>query len=83
MEPFRPLVDLMVFRWMKGDDEFTQAHKRMLFNCLNLDILSGGQHHSVSYAIEREVQSLGNALASKDEGLILPGLLDLKQHRYE
>ncbi len=55
----------------------------MLFNCLNMDILSGGQHHSVSYAIEREIQSLGGALSDKDSDLLLPELLELKQHRYE
>lgn len=83
MEPFRPLVDLLVIRGIEMDDELTPTHKRMLFNCLNLDILSGGQHHSVSYAIEREVQSLGSALADKEADLLLPLLLEPKQHRYE
>lgn len=83
MEPFRPVIDLLVFRNIREDDELSPQHKRLLFNCLNLDLLSGGQHHSVSYAIEREVQSLGNALAEKDAKLRLPLLTDLKQHRYE
>ncbi len=83
MEPFRPLIDLMVIRNMEHDDELMPFHKRMLFNCLNMDILSGGQHHSVSYAIEREIQSLGGALSDKDSDLLLPELLELKQHRYE
>lgn len=83
MEPFRPVVDLLVFRNIRENDELTPQHKRLLFNCLNLDILSGGQHHSVAYAIEREVQSLGKALAEKDARLTLPLLLEPKQHRYE
>ena len=83
MEPFRPLVDLLVIRRVGPDDELTPSHKRMLFNCLNLDILSGGQHHSVSYAIERMTQSLGGALADKESGLLLPQLLGVEQHRYE
>ena len=83
MEPFRPLVDLLVFQNMGTDDELTPVRKRTLFNCLNLDILSGGQRHSVNYAIEREVQSLGGALQDRNAALLLPQLLPLKQHRYE
>lgn len=83
MEPFRPLIDLLVIQGMEEEDILTPSNKRMLFNCLNLDILSGGQHHSVSYAVEREVQSLGGALADRSAELTLPLLLEPKQHRYE
>ena len=83
MEPFRPLIDLLVIKNIDEEDALTPAHKRMLFNSLNLDILSGNQHHSVSYAVDRLVQSLGRALKDKNEELILPQLSDLKQHRYE
>ena len=57
--------------------------KRLLFNCLNLDILSGGQHHSVNYAMDRLVQSLIRSLSEGKPGLILPELLETRQHRYE
>ena len=83
MESLRPLIDLLVIRNIKRDDELISTHKRMLFNCLNLDILSGGQHHSVSYSVERMVQSLGKALAKKETALVLPRLLGVEQHRYE
>ena len=83
MEPFRPVIDLLVFRNIEKSAALIPAHKRMLFNCLNLDILSGGQHHSVSYAIEREVQSLRKAIDDKNSGLVLPQLLETKQHMYE
>lgn len=83
MEPFRPLIDLLVIQGIEEEDILTPSNKRMLFNCLNLDILSGGQHHSVSYAMEREVQSLGGALANRSAELTLPLLLEPKQHRYE
>ncbi len=84
MEPFRPVVDRMVFvSFHEEDQELTPQHKRQLFNCLNLEILSGGQRHSVSYAMERTVQSLGQALADKNRELLLPQLLELKQHAYE
>ena len=46
-------------------------------------MLSGGQRHSVSYAIDREVQSLRRALEEKQPELTLPTLAELKQHGYE
>lgn len=83
MEPFRPVVDLLVYQTMWERDELTPQIKHTLFNALNLDILSGGKHHSVAYAAERLVQSLGKALAEKGAELLLPELLAPQQHSYE
>ncbi len=83
MEPFRPVVDLTVSRSVGRDDELTPEIKRMLFNCMNLDILSGGQHHSVAYASQRLVHSLSRALSSAKPELELPRLLEPRQHSYE
>ena len=83
IEPFRPVIDLLVFRSMDYDSELIPENKRILFNCLNLDILSGKQHHSVSYAIERLVHSLGRSLEDSENSLTLPKLLETAQHSYE
>lgn len=83
IEPFRPVVDLLVFHNMDDDSELIPENKRLLFNCLNLDIISGAQHHSVSYAIERLVHSLGRSLTTSKNDLILPTLLEIAQHSYE
>lgn len=83
IEPFRPVVDLLVRTLVEEDAELTPSIKRMLFNALNLDILSGTQHHSVSYAIERTVQSLLRSLKEQKSLLLLPELLELNQHTYE
>ena len=83
MEPFRPVIDLLILQNMREEDTLTTEKKRLLFNCLNLDILSGGQHHSVNYAMERLVQSLVRSLSEGKPGLILPELLETRQHRYE
>lgn len=83
MEPFRPVVDLMTHTLFNADDELTPDKKRLLFNCLNLDIASGGQKHSVAYAMERAVQSLQRSMNRGENGLVLPVLLPLNQHRYE
>ena len=83
IEPFRPVIDLLVFHNFQLEDALTPEKKRLLFNCLNLDILSGSQHHSVSYAIDRMVQSLIRALDSGKPDLVLPELLETRQHQYE
>lgn len=83
IEPFRPVVDLLVSSAFDSEDELTPDRKRLLFNCLNLDIISGNQHHSVAYAIERLVRSLSASLESGKADLCLPELIELKQHRYE
>lgn len=83
MEPFRPLIDLMTVRYIDAEDDLSPEKKRMLFNCLNLDILSGGQRHGVSYAMERLVQSLARSLESGEAKLTPVGLVELGLHRYE
>ena len=83
MEPFRPLVDLLVSVCYEGETSLSPENKRLLFNCLNLDILSGGQRHSAAYAMERLVHSLARSLEKGEAALMLPELLDLKQHSYE
>lgn len=83
IEPLRPVVDLLAARSITEDEELSSPQKRLLFNCLNLDILSGKQHHSVSYAIERLVQSLSRSAERPEAGLLLPTLLETEQHRYE
>ena len=82
MEPFRPVVDMLVSSLSPGE-ELGPEHKRVLVNCLSLDILSGGEHHSVAYAMERLVQSLSRSFLEKRAALCLPELRDLAQHRYE
>ena len=77
MEPFRPEADLYVAANVAEDAAMTPGLKGSLVNLLNVDILSGGQHHSVAYAMERLVQSL------RSQPLQLPKLLEYKQHSYE
>ena len=84
IEPFRPLIDLMVYSMEEfHGEEFSSDCRKLLFSSLSMDILSEGQHHSVSYAIERSVKSLSRALADGKTELYLPELLPLKLHTYE
>lgn len=79
MEPYRPLVDLFVAAQVREDAPLDTRLKSCLFNLLNMDIRSGGQRHSVAYAMERQVQSL----RSDTKMLVLPELIPLQPHRYE
>ena len=58
------------------------ALKHALFGLMNADTLSGGQHHSVAYAMERLVQSLRTGM-EKGGALALPKLLAWQPHGYE
>ena len=57
------------------------ALKHALFGLMNADILSGGQHHSVAYAMERLVQSLRTSM--EKGGVWRCRLLAWQPHGYE
>ena len=84
IEPFRPLVDLYVFHHLI-DEELNSANKRELCNILNYEMVSGGEHHSMAYAIERLVHSLERCFQddAHEEKLLLPVIEALKRHEYE
>ena len=84
MEPFRPIVDLYVAHHVSEDEILTPLSKRALFSLLACDVLSGTQHHSAHYAVERLVQSfVGATECPRCAKLTLPTLLPLQPHRYE
>ncbi len=83
IEPFRPVVDLFVTKNVTETDILTPILKRSLYNLLNVDVVSGGQYHSVAYAAERMVQSFTRCCQQITKELILPKLVMLKQHTYE
>lgn len=82
IEPFRPLVDLFVFQNMP-EKSFTSTNKRELCNILNYEMISGGEHHSAAYSIERLIHSLERCFSSEDDSLLLPSIEKLKRHEYE
>ena len=84
IEPFRPIVDLYVYRHMGTDEkEMSAAVRRELVQLLSCNIDSGAEIHAVHYAIERTVQSLVRSYSERDSCLLLPKLLPLKIHSYE
>jgi len=84
IEPFRSIIDLYVSNSIDGEEEtLTPYMKQQIFNLLNCSIISESQKHSVAYAIERTVKSLSTCFTNKSGQLILPELIQLKQHEYE
>ena len=83
IEPFRPLVDLFVFHAVLGE-EFGTNEKRELCNILNYEMLSGGEHHSAAYSVERLVQSVEWCFSEEGAAeLLLPEIEKLARHEYE
>lgn len=82
MEPLRPVVDLFAFIYPPIDIE-QSIYKKEICNLMNCDVNSGGERHSVTYAVERMVASFGKSLYSGEAELLLPYLLPLKLHDYE
>ena len=84
MEPLRPVVDLYAAQHASEDMILSPQEKRKLFSLLGQSMLSGGQRHAISSAVERSVQSLVRALQLAGQpSLMLPELLQPQQHSYE
>lgn len=82
IEPFRPVIDLLVKGFMKEDSMLIPEVKRKLVGCLTMDILSNGLHYDVDHAIERMVQSYLAIIESRRKDLLLPSLLPTAVHSY-
>ncbi|MDY4279586.1 MAG: type II CRISPR-associated endonuclease Cas1 [[Pasteurella] mairii] len=87
IEPFRPLVDLMVWRlWQEGklEDGLTPATKQQLIRLLHYQISINQQTFSVLAIIDRTISSFQIALISRNaQQLKLPEMLPLEEHGYE
>ncbi|MEF9866382.1 MAG: type II CRISPR-associated endonuclease Cas1 [Oscillospiraceae bacterium] len=84
IEPFRPVIDLFVACNIGAEEkELCPQLKHSLYNLLNVDIAMNNGHYSVSYAIEKCVQSYSACISSEQEILQMPQLLEAKQHCYE
>lgn len=82
IEPFRPIVDMIVFNFI-GQEKLTPQIKKQLFALMNQDVEINGQIYALSYAVELVVHSLKNCLMSGKCELLLPKILPICMHRYE
>ena len=84
IEPFRPLVDLHVFKHPPAvEGDLLPADKAALVALLNVDIGMPQGRMSVLSAVEYAVESLVRLFEESDSALELPALIGLQPHRLE
>lgn len=87
IEPFRPLVDLLVWELLQQDKletGLTPHNKQRLIKILHHQIQFQQETFSVLAAIDRTIASLQACFTAKDANLLkLPEMLPLKEHQYE
>ena len=83
IEPYRQIVDLFTATYADCDSELTPEVKNKLVNLINYDIIINDKRYSLSYAVEMTVQSFSAVVSGKGKSLLLPNLIELKQHTYE
>ena len=85
IEPFRPLVDLFVYKLLiPDDDELRPEDKAALVGLLNVDVGMPRGKMSALSAIEQTIESLARVYEGGSETLLeLPTLIGLEQHHLE
>ncbi len=84
MEPFRPIVDLWVYKNIKDNDELTKQNRAELINLMNYECIIAGKNHSLLNAIDKMVASYTTACGKKDYKVLkLPTIKNLEYHYYE
>lgn len=66
MEPLRPIVDETALTLSDGDEQF----KKKMVNILNYNVIIGGVHTTLDFAIRKTVKSVICAFETEDEGQI-------------
>lgn len=84
IEPFRPIVDLWVYKNIKEDDILCKEHRIELVNLLNYECIIENKNHSILNAIDKMISSYKTAVNNKDFRLLkVPIIKDLEYHSYE
>jgi CRISPR-associated protein Cas1 len=85
IEPFRPLVDLFVYKMIpQPDDKLQPEDKVALVSLLNVDVGMPRGKMSALSAIEHMIESLARIYDGGSESLLeAPGIIGLEQHRLE
>lgn len=84
IEPFRPLVDLHVFKHPPSTEgDLSPADKAALVGLLNIDVGMPQGVMSILTAVEYAVESLVRLFEEDDSALELPALIGLQAHRLE
>ncbi len=80
IEPFRPVVDLIVFDSLKGSEELSTESKQALSEVFEYGMVLDGKTYTVQSAITRMVESLRDAvLFESAASLLLPEVVGLRK----
>lgn len=83
IEPFRPIIDNFVINAIGTNNELLPSVKKALFGIVNLEVISGNERHSLSYAVERQIESLLSYYNGDKTEIIMPSISTIKMHEYE
>lgn len=84
IEPFRPIVDLMITKKLGILGDFERKDKIELYNLLNYDIIIKEKLHSINNAIDICIGSFVKVISTNDISYLeLPTLTNLQLHNYE
>ncbi|HCW53242.1 MAG TPA: type II CRISPR-associated endonuclease Cas1 [Clostridium sp.] len=84
IEPFRPIVDLWVYKNVLQQNEFTKKHRIELINLLNYECVINNGNQSILNAINIMIGSYSTCCFNNNYRLLkLPVIKALKYHLYE
>lgn len=85
IEPFRPIIDLFVFKNIKSitQNQLTPKIKQSLFEILNYDMKIDGQNQTITNCVEILINSFVQSITKDVANLKCPELIKLALHSYE
>lgn len=72
IEPWRPIVDLYVYKLLKDEDYFRVEHRRLLVNMLNHKIVYGNKKMFLCNAIEEYISQYSSLLEGRRNNIEFP-----------
>ena len=76
MEPLRPIVDIVAYELLKGEEYFKPEHRRALVNILNLKIKYRDKKMYVCNMIENYVEQFSSLIMGRSEEIKFPDVND-------
>ncbi len=72
MEPFRPIVDIYVYRILNGEEYFKQEHRHKIINLLNHYIKYNNKKMILCNALEEYIERMSSYISGREVNLVFP-----------
>ena len=72
MEPFRPIVDIYVYRILNGEEYFKQEHRHKIINLLNHYIKYNNKKMILCNALEEYIERMSSYISGREVDLVFP-----------